>query len=354
MKKDVLKEFWDFYENISSLSFDKIMEILLEELNIDDEQQLDNISTEKFGFINRDLLDLNESLFFSIACKKAIEQIEKSHKNKNRFFFHKQLYIGQDTDFINTYVSLFPGRFILYTSDLYLHQKIKIEDTNKKIDVGCAVGTDLIRQYIRHKPLIQDELLYLFPQSCFQESKKYATVPSFAKYKNNCFIDGFANKLEFVPKTEYTNLILELPWIKNAQIEDFIELKHKYKIEFERFQIKTDELMLKLQSGKTIESILAKEYNEASLEIRNIITNRKSEMKRKGKQVILGTLCTMIPIALDQIGINLFDTRKLNSIVGGTTIFNGVKDFCSKSNLERDNPYWILYKWEQESKKRIN
>jgi len=353
-RKDELKEFWDFYDNLSSLSFGEIMEILLKELNINNEQQLDQLPTGKFGFVNKDILDFGELMYFTIACRKAAEQIENIHKNKKRFFFHKSLYIGQDSDFINTYVSLFPERFVLYTSDLYLHQKISVEDTNRKIEIGCAVGTDLIRQYIKYRQIIQDELIYLFPKSCFQKSKKYVEIPSFAKCKNKCIIDCFTNKFEIIPKTEYTNLIVELPWIKNAQIEDFMELKNKYKIEYERFQIKTDELMLKLQDGKAIESILAKEYNEASLEIRNIITNRKSEMKRKGKEVILGTLCTMIPITLEQIGINLFDSKVFSSIVGGTTIYNGVKEFYSKSNLERDNPYWILYKWEQESKKRFN
>ena len=57
------------------------------------------------------------------------------------------------------------------------------------------------------------------------------------------------------------------------------------------------------------------------------------------------------PITLEQIGINLFDPMIINSIVGGTTIYNGVKDFYAKSNLERDNPYWILYKWEKSSEK---
>lgn len=352
-KHNEFKDFWDFYNNLRSLPFEEIMDILLKELDIDDESQLSKLSTEEFGFINRELLDLKASMFFSIACEKSIEQIQKNHKNKKMFFFHKELYIGQDTDFINTYASLFPQRFILYTSDLYIHQKIRIEGTNKKIEVGSAVGTDLLRQYIRHKKLIQNELVYLFPTSCFQESKKYVTIPNFTKYKNKCFISGFENKLEIIPKTEYSNLIIELPWIKNAQVEEFIELKEKYKIEYERFQNKTDELMLKLQSGNTIESLLAKEYNEASLEIKNIIINRKSEMRKKGKEVILGTLCTMIPITLEQIGINAFDPKIISSIVGGTTIYNGVKDFYAKSNLEHDNPYWILYKWEQESKKRF-
>lgn len=332
------------------MPFPVIMEMLLNSLGIKTEADIKNkFSVDNYGFIGKDQMDMGERILYHVACYNAIEEIERTHSHLNKHFFHNSLFIGEDTNYLNTYVTLFPERFIAYTSDLYIHEDIGVEGAKDKLTYGAAVGTDLLIQYLRHRELIANGLLYLFPQSVFPIDKDYVSIPNFKDAKNALFIGNASRKLEIIPRTDHIKLVIELPWLKGARIEDFIELREKYKIEYERFQIKTDELLLKAKEGEGIESLLAKEYNEASLEIRNIINKRKNELKRKGKEVLLGTICTAIPIILSNADFSLFDPKIFSSIVGGSTIYNGIKDYFVRGHLERDNPYWILYKWQQKS-----
>lgn len=346
--EDEVKEFEDHYKSLLVLSYPDILDILLEHLRISNEYDFDEkfVINEK-GVFNQEALDDYSKLLYYLACYNAVKRIKKVHSNKKTVFFHDSLSLGTNTDYLNSYVSLFPNRFIVHTSDFSFHTKVVIAETGKKVGYCFNMGVDFIRQYIRHRELIRQEAFYLFPKSIFPYSKKHVDIPTFVRFRNKCFLDKMGNRLEIIPQTDYKNLVVELPWLKNARIEDFIELKEKYKLEYERFQLKTDELMCAAQSGTSIESILAKEYNEASLEIRRIILNRKSEMNRKGKEVAVGIICTVIPIALNQVGINLLDSQTVGAVIGGTTIYCGIKEFFANHRTEKDNPYWILYKWQQ-------
>lgn len=345
-----LSDFIQSYNELFLMPFPTIMEMLLNSLGIKTEADIDSkFSVDDHGFIGKNQMDMGTRILYHVACYNAIEEIERAHSHSSKLFFHNSLFIGEDTNYLNTYVALFPERFIAYTSDLYIHQDIGVEGAKDKLTFGAAVGTDLLRQYLRHRELIASGLLHLFPQSVFPIDKDYVSIPNFKDDKNALFIGNASHKLEIIPRTDHIKLVMELPWLKGAQIEDFIEIREKYKTEYERFQIKTDELLLKAKDGEEIESLLAKEYNEASLEIRNIMNNRKSELKRKGKEVLLGTICTAIPIVLSNAGFNLFDPKIFSSIIGGGTIYNGIKDYFVRGHLERDNPYWILYEWQQKS-----
>ncbi|MBE6810711.1 MAG: hypothetical protein E7521_06610 [Ruminococcaceae bacterium] len=339
-------------KEMESMSFSQIMDLILNDLHISCEDDIDrNLNLDEYGFIVQDLIDEPTKILLYLACKRATKNAIKAHANQKQFFFHKHIYFDENTDYINTYATLFPGRFVLYTPDIYLNGKLSIEKSKKTLGMNIASGTGLIRYYVRHKELLKNEEFFIFPQSVFDASKssKYVTVPNLANRKNKCFLDIIENKLEIIPKTNHLNLILELPWLKNARIEDFFELREKYKTEYEHFLIQTDKLMLASKNGKAIESILAKEYNEAALEIRNTMLKQKTLLKNKGLDVALGAVCTIVPIALEQVGFDLFDPKILSSVVGGTTVYNGIKQFFEISNMAKENPYWILYQWEEKT-----
>jgi len=339
-------------KEMESMPFSEIMDLILNSLCISCEDDIDkNLDLDERGFIEQGLIDESTKILLYLACKCATKKAIEAHANKKHFFFHKSLYFDENTDYINTYATLFPGRFVLYTPDIYLNGKLSIEKSKKTLGINIASGTSLIRYYIRHKELLKNEDFFIFPQSVFDMSKssKYVSVPNLAKQKNKCFLDMIGNKLEIIPKTNHLNLILELPWLKNARIEDFIELREKYKTEYELFLIQTDKLMLASKDGKGIEVLLAKEYNEAALEIRNTMVKQKALLKNKGLDVALGAVCTIVPVALEQVGFDYFDPKVLSSVVGGTTIYNGIKQFFEISNMAKENPYWILYQWEEKT-----
>ena len=238
---------------------------------------------------------------------------------------------------------------------MYVNSTIGIEDTRDKVGYALKSGTDLLIQYFRHREAIQNGDLLLFPQSVFQkrQNSRQVQIPNCIKFKNKCFLDQGTSNLSIIPKTQHAELVLELPWLMNADVRDFIELREKHKLEYEHFLLKIDELMREAQKGHSIESLLAKEYNEASLEIKHLILQEKKELQTKGKEIALGTFCTLVPIALREAGIDLFDTNSTATLIGGTTIFRSVLDYWKCRNKDRINPFWILYKWEESTQQNL-
>lgn len=340
-------------KELENKSFYELMELLLYELNIENEDDVHKLPIGDMGFIKDELLNDSVRIYLCAAQRSATRSTIEAHKNKKQFFLHQQSYINQDTSYLDSYSMLFPNRFVLYTSDVYLNSTIGIEGTNAKLGYAIKAGSDLLKYYIRHKDAISNGDLFIFPQAVFQKSpkSKYVEVPNCANLKNKCFLDIGGKDISIIPQTNHANLILELPWLKNADVRDFMELRDKYKTEYSQFLLKIDQLMLIAKDGHRIETLLAKEYNEASLEIKNIILKQKKELQRKGKEMAIGTFCTIIPIVLKEAGFELFNPEILSSVIGGKTLYNGIVDYYSCRNQERDNPFWILYKWEEQQKK---
>lgn len=341
-------------KELQNKPFYELMELLLYQLNIKNENDVCKLSIGDMGFIKDELLNDSVRILLCAAQRSATRNVIEAHKNKKQFFLHQQSYINQDTSYLDSYSMLFPNRFVLYTSDIYLNSAVGIEGTNVKLGYAIKAGSDLLKYYIRHKDAISNGDLFIFPQAVYQESasSKYVEVPNCAKLKNKCFLDRGGKDISIIPQTNHANLILELPWLKNADVREFIELRDKYKTEYSQFLLKIDQLMLMAKDGNQIETLLAKEYNEASLEIKNIILKQKKELQKKGKEMAIGTFCTIIPIALKEAGVELFNPEILSSVIGGKTLYNGIVDYCSCRHQERDNPFWILYKWEEQQKKK--
>jgi len=112
-------------------------------------------------------------------------------------------------------------------------------------------------------------LIYALPYIIFSSAnrKGFRNPYTFThhKKKNIAYVNGFPFAKQEDLLTQ--QVLLELPWIKNAYIEDYIELQNKYTTEYQRFQIKMDELLCKVKNGEPLDTNFLKEYNEASFEI---------------------------------------------------------------------------------------
>lgn len=352
MKEHTLNSFFKTYKNLQRMPYYQILDIILDNLNLktieDVERRL--VFSYEFPFVKES--DMYLGTLFHVACQNAINQITETHLNKKQFFFHENHLSGNE-DVFKAYINFFPKRCIMYTSDIYHSITMPIEHSRKKLGCCQAYGNDFLKKYILYKDQIASGDLYLFPQTIFQSSpkSKYVSVPTLAKHKNKIFVDSYSTKIDIIPKTDYGNLIIELPWLRNARIEDFIELREKHKTEYARFQLKTDEIMLSLKENASIEKVLAKEYSEAVLEIKSKIINKKDELKRKGLSVTLGTICTVVPMIFAPQIAQYVNPTTVSSILGGATLYNGINEFAKFENDERKNPYWILYKWEEKTNK---
>lgn len=244
---------------------------------------------------------------------------------------------------------LFPERVCVVPADIMVVSKVSVESTEYKMNICNLLGLDIFRRVIMYEELFENNLIYAYPHLviCDDDTVEIKYTDS----NNICYMEGFGYSSQKKGKQiSFDNLFIELPWLKGIHIEDFLELRDKYNTEFLRYQLKMEELLLNSTVSCTFENLLVKEYNEASLEIRNIMINKKEDLKRIGKNALLGTILTAIPTVLEKNNFAYFDPSVLSGVVGGCTLFNSYSDFLKISKLERNNPYWLLWKLEQSSK----
>ena len=246
---------------------------------------------------------------------------------------------------------LFPERVCVVPADIMVVSKVSVESTEYKMNVCNLLGLDIFRRVIMYEELFKNNLIYAYPHLVICDDDDDTVEIKYTDSNNICYMEGFGYSNQKKGKQiSFDNLFIELPWLKGIHIEDFLELRDKYNTEFLRYQLKMEELLLNSTVSCTFENLLVKEYNEASLEIRNIMINKKEDLKRIGKNAILGTILTAIPTVLEKNNFAYFDPSVLSGVVGGCTLFNSYSDFLKISKLERNNPYWLLWKLEQSSK----
>lgn len=333
---------------LPDLNYCEIMDkIVLPYLNIKTINDIDKIVLNKDRNIPmiKDIEGIRVQLYAAFSKQEVI--LKELLKADNQCFFYYHL-TNSYIDYLPFMSCILPQRYIVTPNDIVIAKEFGIEGSNQTFKQCINTGTDFIYQYFQYNELFRHELITILPQMLTVDpTNKYGSIFSLKPYNkngniiiNNAF--GYNN-----PIKDNSMLFASFDWIKNVHVEEYLELADKYKSEYNRFQIKLDELLLKTKKEEHLPSIIIKEYNEASLEIKNIISKKKNDMKRIGKQAIMGTLLTVLPIAMEINGFNYFDPKYISSAVGGATIFNCYKEFDNLKKSERQNPFWILWKWQQ-------
>lgn len=247
---------------------------------------------------------------------------------------------------------IFPDRVCIVPADIMGAFNRKVEDSKYKIEICELLGLDILRRVLMYEDLFKNKLIHAYPHLIVSEREEAEII--YTDSENICYMEGFGySNRKNDKQISLENLFIELPWLMGIHVEDFLELRDKYNTEFSRYQLKVEELLLNSTRGCPFENLFVKEYNEASLEIRNIILNKKDDLKRIGKNTIIGTILTAVPIILEKSNFTYFDSSVFSSVVGGCTLFNSYSDFLKISKLERKNPYWLLWKLEQSSKRSL-
>jgi len=351
-----------YFDSWVNYSFTDLMDnYVLFPMGIENESDLSRFDIDEIGRIINPGSAVDSGvvpmLMFYSACNNQINHVRELHENKKMHFIHDMRWRQHFPEYIPLFATIFPKRLILHSTDVASARLMGVNGFDWSFGLCDTPNIDMIRTYLRYKPLFEEGLIHFIQQMyVLQIDRNYATLPyiNLSKHKNMTFIDDIGDEITpLETDVDLKQIITEFPWLKNAFIEDYVELGEKHKLEYKRLQIKFDELIQKSKKGANIGNTLIKEYNEASLEIRNIIINRRDEIKRKGRDIAIGTILACIPIALEQANITLFDPKVLSTVIGGATLFNGVKDFFSNSRLERKNPYWVIWEWEEKSKRKI-
>lgn len=241
------------------------------------------------------------------------------------------------------------------------------------------IPKDFLALFTHLKPLLKNELAYLLPFRTYHwNSSRYKSgdeeIPK--RYDDYWFPPartlrgvkkgrGEYNHQVSIPRTgkgivglkkqavkenisPASSQLLRMPWLYKAKTRDFVELVKKNQESFDVYNSLLEKLFNNpTASQKDIKSWL-KKANYRVNKIESIYAKKKSNLKKRGRKIFLGSLFTVGSILLPEL------RDILGSVLGGKTIYDGIDWLIDYKNIDQtisSKDYWLLWKLKKSSEK---
>lgn len=247
------------------------------------------------------------------------------------------------------YSCLFPDRMVVSAGEFHY-----LDDPNY-----AFVDIDFFRKLFLGKDLLLRNIVHISPFYLCTDIKKgegdiknamleYLTLPK-ENEKKIAYLDRAGSGEESIHPV-IQSISVALPWLKNASIDDYVDIISQNKNEFLNYNNYLSHLSQESEDTQDFIARYTQDYEEATTNIRISLEKKRAELKRKGFFTALSICLTIIPIVLPQnIGIT---NGILSTILGGGTI-NSLIDFVpeamSMKDIEKENSFWVLWKWGKSS-----
>ena len=254
---------------------------------------------------------------------------------REKVYRKKQLYIDKySVETSAKYACLFSKRSIIDAGTI-------IFDDNGR----SSVEVYTLEAYLRFRELIRYGIVDFMPIcliiNCNSIRQVENTTQVFINSDPSFLQSNFNAAIKPV-----NHMLIKIPWLKNARIEDYIDLVKGNQLQFENYGLKVNEV-IKLNNIELISETLIKELNEASIELSILLQTKQKELRTKGIVTTLGICCTIIPFLFPQIS-EIVEPKLLSSLLGVGTIkelFNMGNEITAINNNGKSDPYWIMWKW---------
>lgn len=141
---------------------------------------------------------------------------------------------------------------------------------------------------------------------------------------------------------------INLPWLMNARQEDYIELISKYNLQYENYSRQIDKITKIAKNPEELSNLFIGEVKDAFIDIRISLEKAQSELLKKGIKTAIGTVATAIPFVLP-LENSFISPELLGSILGATNFISTIPPIIDSGfdikSVGRENPYWLLWKW---------
>lgn len=310
------------------------MDYILKDAKMNDIQKLFEVSADNF-------LDEKKYPWVYDIAKLLYNHMQDSttptifFSLREKVYRKKQLYIDKySVETSAKYACLFPKRSIIDAGTI-------IFDDN-----GCSsVEVYTLEAYLRFRELIRYGIVDFMPIcliiNCNSIRQVENTTQVFINSDPSFLQSNFNAAIKPV-----NHMLIKIPWLKNARIEDYIDLVKGNQLQFENYGLKVNEV-IKLNNIELISETLIKELNEASIELSILLQTKQKELRTKGIVTTLGICCTIIPFLFPQIS-EIVEPKLLSSLLGVGTIkelFNMGNEITEINNIGKSDPYWIMWKW---------
>ena len=247
----------------------------------------------------------------------------------------KQLYIDKcSVETSAKYACLFSKRSIIDAGTI-------VFDDNGR----SSVEVYTLEAYLRFRELIRYGIVDFMPLyliiNCNSIRQIENTTQVFINSNPSFSQSNFNAAIKLV-----NHMLIKIPWLKNARIEDYIDLVKSNQLQFENYGLKVNEV-IKSNNIESISETLIKELNEASIELSILLEAKQKELRTKGIVTTLGICCTIVPFLFPQIS-EILEPKLLSSLLGVGTIkelFNMGNEMTVINNIGKSDRYWIMWKW---------
>ena len=273
---------------------------------------------------------------FQRVVKKNNERIIKTISNSNSQYFHVLNHFQGDvsdlTESANIVSCLFPKRLIITSFVRQGEFKYLLASIYERF--GTLIENDIIELYVDFSE---------YETAWVPENNEKR--PDTMKEKNIHLLTQSYTTLDY-----NQDIKVSLPWLQNARHEDYIELVNKYNLQFDNYSRQIDKIAKIAKNPNELTSLLINETKDAFIDIRIALEKTQTELMKKGIKTIVGAIATAIPF-LVPIDNAYISPELLGSILGATNVISTVPPIIDSSfeisKIGRENPYWLLWKWNK-------
>ena len=157
---------------------------------------------------------------------------------------------------------------------------------------------------------------------------------------------------EFGQLIQRDRIFLMMPWLINADIDTYLEIIDKNKLEFEAYNLNLERIGKNADNIEVFLTDFDTNLKEANINIAIELEKKQKELKKLGLFTGIGIAITAIPFILPAgCPVDPSLLSKLMGGVDGIQIVNDIKEISQISSVGHENPFWVLWKWKNKSKR---
>lgn len=193
------------------------------------------------------------------------------------------------------------------------------QTTNRKLYYreSSTINNNVIKIYITFRELFKEQIAFFAPTSGYIYDdpsglfaydflapllyERYKKVNSSSYYKIS---ENMLNKL-----------YIGLPWLKNARVEDYIDIVNKYHDYFLKYSMEVRKASEATDDINKFQYDLVKDIQESIIDIRIALEKKKSELKAKGIATTIGVLFTTMTFLIPNV-YSVINPEWLSAVLG--------------------------------------
>lgn len=284
---------------------------------------------------------------FAYGLIKAMNENEDG-----RYLFHRG-YLNRDVESIAKYLCVFSKRAYIGAGRIDFGSL----DTGRPVYHESGAENDrVLKLYVAFRDLFINKIAFFAPTSGYIDQFAFSSDPYdfITPLLNQDYKRVNSGDFHRVTEDMVNKLYIGLPWLKNARVEDYVEIVDKYNDRFLRYSYEVRKIADATDDIEKFQRDLIKNVQETIVDLRIALEKKKSELKTKGIITTIGvcftTMSFLIPDAYSAI-----NPEWLSALLGGGALyefFDGAKDINEMINVCKENTFFPIWEWNRVTEKR--